>query len=59
MDPTAIAALVAQLITTALQTYSQIQAANASTVPPLSTILAAANADWKAVAVEAKTQTNA
>lgn len=50
MDPTALAALLAQLIPLGMQVYNQIQQANASTVPPLATILAAADADWDAVA---------
>lgn len=50
MDPTALAALIAQLLQAGIQVYSQIQAANPSTVQPLATILAAADADWDAVA---------
>ena len=56
MDPTALAALIAQLVTTGLQVYAQLRAANPSTIPPLETILASADADWGAVATAAAAQ---
>jgi hypothetical protein len=57
MDPSALAALVAQLLQVGIQIYSQIEAANSS-VPPLATVLAQADADWDAVAAQAKAQLN-
>ncbi len=59
MDPVSLAALIAQLVTTGIQAYEQIRAANPSTVPPLETILAAADADWDAVAKMASGQLDA
>ncbi len=50
MDPVSLAALIAQLVTTGIQAYEQLRAANSSTIPPLTTILASADADWDAVA---------
>ena len=56
MDPVTLAALIAQLVTTGIQAYEQLRAANPSTIPPLATILAAADADWDAVAKQAAVQ---
>ncbi len=58
MDPTALAALLAQLIPLGIQVYSQLEAANPSTVPALATVLAQADADWDAIAAAAKDQLN-
>lgn len=59
MDPTVLATLIAQLIPLGIQVYNQIAAANPSTVPPLATILASADADWDAVAKAAQVQLSA
>jgi hypothetical protein len=56
MDPTALAALISQLLTVGIQVYNGLRAANPATVPPLATILAQADADWQAVANEAAAQ---
>jgi len=56
MDPATLAALIAQLVTTGIQAYAQLRAANPSTIPPLTDILNAANADWDAVAKMASGQ---
>jgi hypothetical protein len=58
MDPVTLAALIAQLVPVGIQVYNQIQAANPDTVPPLSNVLAAADADWDAVAKQAQAQLN-
>lgn len=58
MDPVALAALIAQLVTSGIQVYNGIKAANPDTVPPLETILAGADADWTAVATAAQAQLN-
>jgi hypothetical protein len=56
MDSVTLAALIAQLVTAGIQAYAQLRAANPSTIPPLETILAAADADWDAIATQAKAQ---
>ena len=56
MDPVTLAASIAQLVTDGIQAYEQLRAANPSTIPPLTTILAAADADWDAVAKQAAAQ---
>ena len=56
MGAAAIAALIAQLLPLSIQLYNEIEAANPGTVQPLATILAAADADWDAVAAQAKAQ---
>lgn len=56
MGATALAALIAQLIPLGLQVYNEIAQANPSTVPPLENVLAAADADWDAVAKLAQSQ---
>jgi len=58
MDPTALAALITQLLAVGIQVYNELRAANPSTVPPLATVLAQADADWDAVAKEAAAQLN-
>lgn len=58
MDAAALAALIAQLIPVGIQVYNEIAAANPSTVPPLATVLAAADADWDAIAKQAQAQLN-
>jgi len=56
MDASALAALISQLLLAGIQVYNQLRAANPSTVPPLTTVLAQADADWDAVAKEAAAQ---
>jgi hypothetical protein len=56
MDATSLANLLAQLIPVGIEVYNQIQQANQSTVPPLATVLAKADADWDAVAKLAQSQ---
>lgn len=56
MDPVTLAALIAQLVTTGMQVYEGLRAANPSTIPPLANILAAADMDWDAVAKVAAAQ---
>jgi hypothetical protein len=56
MDPVVLAQLLAQLIPLGMQVYTQIQQANAGALKPLSDVLAAADADWDAVAAAAAAQ---
>lgn len=57
METTALAALIAQLLPLGIQVYNQIRAANpGANLPPLETILAAADADWDAIAKQAQAQ---
>lgn len=58
MDPSAIAALVVQMLNAGIQVYNELHAANASSVPPLATVLATADVDWSAVAAQAAAQLN-
>lgn len=58
MDPTAIANLIVIGLNAGIEAYIQLRAANPNTVPPLSTVLAAADADWDADAKLAQAQLN-
>lgn len=56
-EATALASLIAQLIPVGIQAYNGIRAANpGANLAPLETILAAADADWDAVAKQAQAQ---
>ncbi len=58
MDPVALANLLAQLIPLGLKVYTGIQQANADQLQPIETILAAADANWDAVAAAAQAELN-
>lgn len=53
-----IAQLIAQLLPVAIGAYKEIQAAHSSSLPPVETILAQADANWDSVAATAKSQLN-
>lgn len=56
MDPTTLAALIAQLIPLGINIYTQIQQANANTLKPIEQVLAEADVNWDAIAVAAAAQ---
>ena len=56
MDPTTLAALMAQLIPLGINIYTQIQQANANTLKPIEQVLAEADVNWDAIAVAAAAQ---
>jgi hypothetical protein len=56
MDPTTLAALIAQLIPLGINIYTQIQQANANTLKPIEQVLADADVNWDAIAVAAAAQ---
>lgn len=58
MNPLAIAQLLAQLLPLGIQLYKEIQSANSGTLPPVETILAAADANWDAVIFAAQAELN-
>ena len=56
MDPTTLAALIAQLIPLGINIYTQIQQANANTLKPIEQVLADADVNWDVIAVAAAAQ---
>ena len=52
----AIAQLIAQLLPVAVNAYKEIQQANQSSLPPVETILASADANWDQIAATAQAQ---
>lgn len=56
MDPVTLANLLSILIPLGMKVYTEIQQANADQLKPLAEILAAADANWDAVAAAAKAQ---
>lgn len=52
----ALATLIAQELPVAIGIYKEIQQANSSSLPPVETILATADADWDAIAAAAQAE---
>ena len=56
MDPVTLANLLAQLIPLGINAYTQIQQANADQLKPIEDVLAAADANWDAIAKAAQAE---